>query len=89
MKDTFAAGEDRRADAYLAAGALDTARLAGIETQLDTASDDTKWLVEQLRTSWAQLDRLRDRIDDAGSLMDRDYIARTIGHVPWSRATSE
>ncbi|MEU3855656.1 hypothetical protein [Streptomyces sp. NPDC029554] len=88
MKDTFTADEARRADAYLAAGALDTARLAEIEARLDDTSDDMKWLAEQLRTSWAQLDQLRDRIDDAGSLMARDYVARTIGYVPWSRATA-
>ena len=35
--------------------------------RLDDASDDTKWLAEQLRFAWADLDELRDRIDDAGA----------------------
>ncbi|MFD9283599.1 hypothetical protein ACFWD7_41235 [Streptomyces mirabilis] len=85
MRDTFTADEARQADAYLATGTPDIARLAEIEARLDDASDDTKWLAEQLGKSWSQIDRLRDRIDDAGSLMDRDYVARAIGYVPWSR----
>ncbi|MPY38294.1 hypothetical protein FNH09_45965 [Streptomyces adustus] len=49
---------------------------------------DTAWLAQQLRRAWAQMDRLRDRIDGAGSLMDRDYVASAVGYVPWSRETT-
>jgi hypothetical protein len=88
MRNTFTADEVRRADAYLAAGIPDTCRLAEIEARLDDASGDTKWLAEQLRKTWSQMDKLRDRINDAGTLMDRDYAARAVGYVPWSRETT-
>lgn len=83
--EAFTEDEARRADAYLAAGVLDTGRLAAIEATLDSAGDDTKWLVEQLRHAWARHTDLRDRIDDAGSLMDIGCVAKAIGYVPGSR----
>lgn len=85
LGEAFTEDEVRRTDAYLAAGVLDTSRLADIEATLNSASDDTKWLVEQLKTAWARMNVLRDRIDDAGSLMDIGYVASAIGYVPGSR----
>lgn len=83
----FTADEVRRIDAYLAAGISDTARLAAIEARLDTATDDTRWLAWQLKQAWADLDKLRDRIDDAGSSIDTSYVASAIRYVRWSRKT--
>jgi len=51
------------------------------------APGDTEWLTQQLRRAWAQLDRLRDRIDDAGSLMHIHHVATAIDYVPGSRET--
>ncbi|WP_331722329.1 hypothetical protein [Streptomyces canus] len=48
---------------------------------------DTEWLTQQLRRAWAQLDKLRDRIDDAGSLMVRTHVETAIGYVRGSRDT--
>lgn len=83
--EAFTVGEVQRIDAYLAAGIPDTDRLAAIEAQLGDATNDTKWLAEQLKRAWAQMDELRDRIDDAGSLMDTSYVSSAIGYVRWSR----
>ncbi|WOT40675.1 hypothetical protein [Streptomyces coeruleorubidus] len=54
---------------------------------LADAPDDTRWLAQQLRRAWAQLDKLRDRIDDAGSLMDTCAVETAIGYVRGSRET--
>ncbi|MEU8992854.1 hypothetical protein AB0C98_41835 [Streptomyces sp. NPDC048558] len=43
--------------------------------------------MQQLRQAWAQLDRLRDRIDDAGSLMHIHHVATAIDYVRGSRET--
>ncbi len=92
IQEAFTADEARRIDAYLAAATPDTGRLAAIEARLDDASDDTKWLVEQLRIAWADLDELRDRIDDSGSLMHTVYAASAIRYVTaagsWHEARS-
>ncbi|MFG2463336.1 hypothetical protein ACGFWE_40675 [Streptomyces sp. NPDC048523] len=48
---------------------------------------DTEWLAQQLRRAWAQLDKLRDRIDDAGSLMVRTDVETAMGYVRGSRDT--
>ncbi|WP_434600226.1 hypothetical protein [Streptomyces sp. A5-4] len=83
--EQFTADEVRRIDSYLAAGKPDTGRLAAIEAKLDDATGDTKWLTQQLQRAWAQMDELRDRIDDAGSLMDTGYVASAIRYVSSSR----
>lgn len=46
---------------------------------------DTQWLAQQLRRAWTQLDKLRDRIDNAGSLMDTNHVATAIDYVRGSR----
>ena len=81
LRAEFTADEVRRVDAYLAASLPDTDRLAAIETRLETATDDTRWLAEQLRIAWARLDMLRDRIDTGGSLMANGHVASAIGYV--------
>ncbi|WP_331762376.1 hypothetical protein OG612_45255 (plasmid) [Streptomyces sp. NBC_01527] len=85
--EAFTVEEIRRIDNYLAAGVPDTDRLAAVIARLDAtaAPDDTKWLVQQLERAWAQLDELRDRIDDAGSRMDTGYVASAIGYVSGTR----
>jgi hypothetical protein len=83
--EQFTADEARRIDSYLAAGKPDTSRLAAIDARLDDATDDTKWLTQQLNRAWAHLEELRDRIDDAGSLMDSGYVASAIGYVSGTR----
>ena len=54
---------------------------------LANAPADTEWLAQQLTRAWAQLDTLRDRIDDAGSLVDTNHVATDIGYVHGSRET--
>jgi len=88
MKMAFTADEAARIDAFLAAAQHDTGRLAAIEARLDDATGDTKWLTEQLRRAWALMDELRDRIDDAGSLMDTRYVASAVEYVRCSRKTT-
>jgi hypothetical protein len=82
LRKEFTADEVRRVDAYLAASLPDTGRLAAIENRLEPATDDdTRWLTEQLTIAWARLDTLRDRIDNAGSLMANGHVASAIGYV--------
>ena len=54
---------------------------------LASAPADTEWLAQQLRRAWTQLDKLRDRIDDAGSPMVRTHVETAIGYVRGSRET--
>ncbi|MFJ8469658.1 hypothetical protein [Streptomyces swartbergensis] len=89
IKGSFTAEEAARIDVYLAAGIPDTSRLAAIEARLDDNDADTKWLAQQLKRAWAQMHTLRDRLDDAGSLMNPDYAASAIGYVRWSREGSD
>lgn len=89
IQEAFTADEARRIDAYLAAATPDTDRLAAIEARLDDASDDTKWLAEQLRLAWADLDELRDRIDDAGTLMHTAYVSSAVRYIRHSREPAE
>lgn len=89
IAEAFTADEVRRIDSYLAAGVPDTSRLAAIEARLDDATGDTTWLVQQLKQSWAHLDELRNRIDDAGSLMDSGHVSSAIGYVSGTRKTDE
>ncbi|MFJ5787917.1 hypothetical protein [Streptomyces hydrogenans] len=86
----FTEDEHRRALDYLAASEQDTDRLAAIEAGLgeDTTSD-TAWLAGQLRTAWARLDELRDRIDNSGTLIDLHYMAEGINYVRGSRIQNE
>ncbi|MFC8793348.1 hypothetical protein [Streptomyces cinereoruber] len=86
----FTEDEHRRALDYLAASEQDTDRLAAIEAGLggDTISD-AAWLVGQLRTAWARLDELRDRIDNSGTLIDLHYMAEGIDYVRGSRVQNE
>ncbi|MFE6818593.1 hypothetical protein [Streptomyces sp. NPDC057675] len=90
VHELFTEDEHRRALAYLAASEQDADRLAAIEAGLgeDTTSD-TAWLVGQLRTAWARLDELRDRIDNSGTLIDLHYMAEGIGYVRGSRVQNE
>lgn len=83
----FTEDEHRRALDYLAASEQDTHRLTTIEAGLgeDTTSD-TAWLTGQLRTAWARLDELRDRIDNSGTMVDLHYMAEGIGYVRRSRS---
>ncbi|MGW7316143.1 hypothetical protein [Streptomyces sp. NPDC054865] len=41
--------------------------------------------MQQLTTAWARLDKLRDRIDTAGSLMANTHIASAIDYIRGSR----
>ena len=88
IHQAFTAEEAQRIDAYLAAAKPDTGRLAAIEARLEAAPDDTRWLAEQLKQAWADLDQLRDRIDHSGSLMSTTYVASAIRYLPGSRETT-
>lgn len=85
MNRVFTADEAAQIDAFMEAAQHDTDRLAAIEARLDEATDDTRWLTEQLRRQWALMDELRERIDDAGSTMDTSYVESAVGYVRWSR----
>ncbi|MFF5393244.1 hypothetical protein ACFY5H_33880 [Streptomyces sp. NPDC013012] len=86
----FTEAEYHRALAYLAASEQDTDRLAAIEASLgEDATSDTAWLAGQLRTAWARLDELRDRIDNSGTLIDLHYMAEGINYVRGSRRQHE
>ncbi|MFI5775022.1 hypothetical protein ACIA74_42625 [Streptomyces sp. NPDC051658] len=86
LREEFTADELLRADAYLAASPPDTGRLTEIENRLESATeDDTRWLTEQLKIAWERLDELRNRIDDAGNLMDSGHVASAIGYVSNTR----
>ncbi|MER7540127.1 hypothetical protein ABTX77_35920 [Streptomyces sp. NPDC097704] len=86
----FTEDEHRRALDYLAASEQDTDRLSTIEASLDEdTTSDTAWLVGQLRTAWARLDELRDRIDNSGTLIDLHYMAEGISYVRGSRVQNE
>lgn len=89
--EQFSEDEVRRVDAYLAAGKPDTGRLASIEAQLadtdDITTDDTMWLVHELKRAWAHLEEARDQVDDAGSLIPNEYVASAIGYVRGTRDT--
>ncbi|MER6103693.1 hypothetical protein ABT115_15550 [Streptomyces sp. NPDC001832] len=90
MRQEFTADEVRRVDAYLAASLPDTARLTVIDNRLEPATDDdTRWLAEQLKIAWTRLDKLRDRIDDAGSLMDSGHVASAIGYISNTRENND
>ncbi|MEU8622688.1 hypothetical protein [Streptomyces sp. NPDC048623] len=90
VHELFTEAEYHRALAYLAASEQDTDRLAAIEAGLgeDTTSD-AAWLAGQLRTAWARLDELRDRIDNSGTLIDLHYMAEGITYVRGSRRQHE
>ncbi|WP_217144809.1 hypothetical protein [Streptomyces sp. AC627_RSS907] len=98
----FTEVEVRRVTEYLAGSRPDTERLTAIEICLQSVPDgwrqrdgdagriedaDAQWLAQQLRQAWARLDRLRDRLDAAGSLMDTTHVATAIDYVPGSRET--
>ncbi|MFI8194691.1 hypothetical protein ACIF8T_39340 [Streptomyces sp. NPDC085946] len=54
---------------------------------LAAAPADTKWLAQQLRQAWEQLDRLRARIDDADSPVDTHHAATAIDSIHSSQET--
>ncbi|MFI8007937.1 hypothetical protein [Streptomyces sp. NPDC086010] len=87
LRNEFTTEEIQRADAYLAVSLPDTGRLTTIKDRLDTADSDTRWLIEQLTIAWERLDTLRDRLDDAGSLMHNSHVASAIGYIRRTRPT--
>jgi hypothetical protein len=85
VSDQFTADEVARAQRVLATGKPDTERLAAIESRLADTDNDTKWLVEQVKQTWAWLEALRDAIDNSGALMHNTYAASCVEYVRWSR----
>jgi hypothetical protein len=81
----FTAEEAARVDAYLAASLQDTDRLDAIAAAGALNRVDVNWVIAELRTAWARLDKLRDRVDNSGSLADTGYLSSAVGYVRWSR----
>lgn len=66
------------------------ARIAEMATRPERLTEgDARWLLD--RAAWADwhLEELRDRIDNAGSLMSTSYVCSAIDYTRWSRATPE
>ncbi|WP_042370551.1 hypothetical protein [Streptacidiphilus neutrinimicus] len=81
----FTADEARRVDAFLAASIHDTDRLDAIDAAGTLNRVDVDWVIAELRRAWGQLDRLRDCLDDSGSLLANTYAASSVDYVRWSR----
>ncbi|MGY1548274.1 hypothetical protein [Streptomyces sp. MN6] len=78
LPKTFTYDEMSRVTQYLAACTLDTSRLERIEERGEQLDDDTRWLATQLRCAWDQISELRERIEDAGSLMQTAFVASAV-----------
>ncbi|MFG3336848.1 hypothetical protein ACGFZZ_33135 [Streptomyces tendae] len=64
------------------------ARLAELQAHPDRLTpDDARWLLDRLAWADWHLEELRDRIDDAGSMMNTSYVSSAIDYTRWSRAT--
>ncbi|MER8103854.1 hypothetical protein [Kitasatospora sp. NPDC094016] len=83
--DLFTAEEAQRVDDYLVASIQDTDHLDAIATAPELADDDRAWLITELRLAWERLDRLRDAVDNSGSLMNTSYASSSVDYVRWSR----
>jgi hypothetical protein len=46
---------------------------------------DVEWLISELEKADWHLEELKDRVDDAGSLMRTDYVSSAIDYTRWSR----
>ncbi|MFJ9447138.1 hypothetical protein ACIRRH_35610 [Kitasatospora sp. NPDC101235] len=83
--EEFTAEEAVRVDFFLAAGIQDSGRLDAVAAGQTLTGEDRDWLIDQLRLAWDRLDRLRDCIDDSGSLLNNTYAASSVDYVRWSR----
>ncbi|MFI5945917.1 hypothetical protein ACIBCB_37480 [Streptomyces uncialis] len=64
------------------------ARIAELQARPDRLTpDDARWLLDQLARADRHLEELRDRIDNAGSLMSTSYVSSAIDYTRWSRDT--
>ncbi|MEV5204933.1 hypothetical protein [Streptomyces sp. NPDC053720] len=64
------------------------ARIAELQARADRLTlEDAQWLLDQLTRSDWNLEVLRDRIDDAGSMMNTTYVSSAIDYTRWSRGT--
>ncbi|MGW2841833.1 hypothetical protein ACWCWD_29110 [Streptomyces sp. NPDC001493] len=64
------------------------ARIAALQARPDRITqEDARWLLDRLaRADW-HMEELRDRIDNAGSMMLTSYVSSAIGYTRWSRGT--
>lgn len=63
------------------------ARIAELQARPELTQEDAQWLLDRLaRADW-QLEELRDRIDNAGSMMNTSYVADAFDYTRWSRDT--
>ncbi|MET9484776.1 hypothetical protein [Streptomyces sp. NPDC006638] len=64
------------------------ARIAKLRGRPDRVTpDDVRWLLDQLALADWHLEELRDRIDNAGSMMNTSYVSSAIDYTRWSRGT--
>lgn len=64
------------------------ARIAELQARPDRLTqEDARWLLDRLaRADW-HLEELRDRIDNAGSMMNTSYVSSALAYTRWSRGT--
>ncbi len=87
MKKAFTADEAARIDAFFEAAQHDTGRLAAIEARLNGGHRRHEVAGRATAPPVGLMEELRDRIDDAGSMMT-SYVESAIGYVRWSREAS-
>ncbi|WP_329046658.1 hypothetical protein [Streptomyces sp. NBC_01422] len=64
------------------------ARIAALQARPDRLTqEDARWLLDRLVQADWHLDELRDRIDNAGSLMSTSHVSSAIDYTRWSRGT--
>ncbi len=85
LADKLTTDEAERVDRFLAAGIQDTDRLDAVTATPALTDDDRTWLLTQLRLAWQRLDRLRDAVDNSGSMMNTTYASSAVDYVRWSR----
>ncbi|MDX3370452.1 hypothetical protein PV387_31310 [Streptomyces sp. ME02-6987-2C] len=64
------------------------ARIAELQARPDRLTpEDARWLLDRLAWADWHLEELRDRVDDAGSMMNTSYVSSAIDYTRWSRGT--
>jgi hypothetical protein len=64
------------------------ARIAELQARPDRLTpEDARWLLDRLAWADWHLEELRDRVDNAGSMMNTSYVSSAIDYARWSRGT--
>lgn len=63
-------------------------RIAELQARPDRLTpEDARWLLDRLAWADWHMEELRDRIDNAGSTMNTNYVSRALAYTRWSRET--